>query len=79
MPAAANTASIDTAIDNLVAVIAAKTAEWVASGSPPSFSVDGESYSWDQWLKTKNDEIAGLIKTKRLLSGPFISRTYGRP
>lgn len=79
MSAAANIASINTAIDNVVAVIAAKTAEWVTNGCPPSFSIDGESYSWDAWLTTKNEEIKRLVETKRLLSGPFIVRSYGRP
>lgn len=79
MSAATRIASIDASIDNIVAVIAAKTAEWVASGCPVTHSIDGESYSWNEWLKARNDEIEGLIKTKRLLSGPFIVHSYGRP
>lgn len=71
--------NLKTIRSNLIAVIAAKTAEWVASGCPPSFSIDGESYQWDSWLKTKNEELKGLTENLRLISGPFIVRSYGRP
>lgn len=51
--------AIRTSIEN---VVAAQTAEWEAQGCPPTFSVDGESYSWNEWLSSKLDAIERLSK-----------------
>lgn len=70
--------SLRSARDNLGAIVLAQTEAWVAAGCPPSFSVDGESYQWDAWLKTKVAEIDALTATMRNLSSPFIVRSRGR-
>ncbi len=64
--------------DNVVAVVEAQTLAWVAAGCPPTFSVDGESYQWGQWLKDKNEELKGLTESIALLSSPWIVRSQGR-
>ncbi len=77
--------SLDTAVslqasrDNLVALVEQQTAAWLAAGCPPSFSVDGESYSWNEWLAGKLqaiEQLQGLIQ--RVGSGPFVVRSRGR-
>lgn len=67
-----------TARDNVAAVIEAKTAEWVAGGCPPTFSVDGESYDWNGWLSARTAELKSLTESIRLLGGSYIVRTRGR-
>lgn len=46
--------------DGLAAVVAAQTAEWVAAGCPPTMSIEGESYSWNEWYQGKLDAIEKL-------------------
>lgn len=46
--------------DNLAAVIAAKTAEWVTAGCPPTMGIDGESYSWNDYLQGKTEALEKL-------------------
>mgnify|MGYP000028093794 CR=1 FL=1 len=70
--------ALETARDALEAVIAAQTAAWQADGCPPTFSVDGESYDWNNWLAGKTaalKELNGLIQKR---AGPFIVRSRGR-
>lgn len=74
----ADVASLKQSRSNVVAVIAAKTAEWLALGCPPTMSIDGESYQWNEWLKSRNDEIKGLTETINMLSSPWIVRSRGR-
>lgn len=64
---------------DLVNIIAAKTADWVTNGCPPSYSIDGESVQWDQWLETRNKELQALTETIRILSSPWMIRSKGRP
>lgn len=64
--------------DNLGAVVKAQTEAWLAAGCPPSFSADGESYSWNEWLKAKADEIKALQGAIQSVSGPFVVRSRGR-
>ncbi len=62
---------------NIIAVVAAKTEAWVASGCPPTYSIDGASYQWDDWLKTKMDEVDKLTQMIQKLSQPWIIRSRG--
>jgi hypothetical protein len=64
--------------DNLGAIVKAQTEAWLAAGCPPTFSADGESYSWNEWLKAKSDEIEALTKAIQSVSSPFIVRSRGR-
>lgn len=78
MANSADVASLKQSRSNVIAVIAAKTAEWVELGCPPTMSIDGESYQWNEWLKSRNDEIKGLTETINMLSSPWIVRSRGR-
>jgi hypothetical protein len=71
-------AALDGALDALLAIQAAQLAEWQAAGMPPTFSVDGESYSWGQWLASIDDSIERKIDQKQNIGGPFIIRSRGR-
>lgn len=65
--------------DNLAAIILAQTDAWVAAGCPPSFSVDGESYSWNEWLDGKNAALDTMSKTIQMNAQPFVIRSRVRP
>lgn len=64
--------------DNIAAVIEAQTQVWRAAGCPPTFSVDGESYQWNEWLKSRTDELKSLTEAISALSSPWIVRSRGR-
>lgn len=81
MPVANTSVSnLEAARDNLTQVILAQTTAWAADGCPPTFSIDGESWNWAEWLKTKNEEILALNKSIQAISnaGPWIGRSRGR-
>lgn len=48
--------------DNLLQIIEEQTAAWVEAGCPPTFSVDGESFSWEGWLGSKLESVEKLNK-----------------
>ncbi len=72
------TASLLQSIQNVATIINTQTALWVAAGCPPTFSVDGESYQWNEWLKARNEELQGLIASRQQVSGSWIVRSTGR-
>ncbi len=78
MSNAADVASLKASRSNVVAIIAAQTALWLADGCPPTFSVDGESYQWNEWLKARNEEIKAMTESISILSSPYIVRSKGR-
>lgn len=64
--------------DSLAAIVQAQLTAWESAGSPPTFSVDGESYNWDSWLSTKLDALEKLDKQiARHSSGIVRSRYRG--
>jgi len=65
--------------DSLIATVAAQTAAWEAAGCPPTFSIDGQSYDWNNWLAGKMDAIEKASQLAQKIAGPFIARSYGRP
>jgi hypothetical protein len=76
--AAATIANLESARDNLAATLAAQTLAWVAAGRPPTYSIDGESWSWDQWVQTMTKDIQSITETINKISAPFIVRSRGR-
>lgn len=57
---------IETSISNISATIAEITA------SPkPSYSIDGQTVYWNEYLETLTQKLQGLLKVKQLLGGPF--------
>lgn len=75
---ATNVDRIQNAIDNLCQLVEAETARWLADGAKVTHSIDGESFSWNDWLKGKTEEIDALSKLKATISSPFIIRSKGR-
>lgn len=63
---------------SLANVIKLQTAAWEAAGCPPTFSVDGESYDWNNWLTGKIDALDKLRRQISAASGPTLVRTFGR-
>jgi len=75
---AQDVADLRTTRSNLIAVVKAQTAAWVAAGCPPTFSVDGESYDWNGWLDSKTKAIQDLTDLINKLSAPWTVRSRGR-
>lgn len=71
-------ANLEAAIDNLEQLIEAKTADWLASGAPPTFSIDGESYDWNNWLQGKIEAIDKLKDLIQNRGGTFVVRSRVR-
>lgn len=63
---------------NLITILKTKTDEWVASGCPATYSIDGESVQWNDWVKSKSEEIQSLTQTIQLVSGPFVVYSKGK-
>jgi len=62
--------SLDTAINNISAVIAQITAD-----PKPNYSIDGQLVSWGDYLDTLTTKLASLIRTRQMLDGPFQKQT----
>lgn len=65
-----STQSLDTAIENISAVIAQITAD-----PKPNYSIDGQLVSWGDYLDTLTTKLASLIRTRQMLRGPFQKQT----
>lgn len=46
--------------DNLATVVKNETAAWVTNGPKATYSIDGQSVSWNEWLTTMMDRLAAL-------------------
>lgn len=71
-------ANLITARDNLDQLIATKTAEWIADGCPPTYSIDGESMDWNNWLTSKMTNLEQLDAAIARRS-KFVVRSRGKP
>lgn len=69
--------NLKTARDNLAQVIADKTVEWIADGCTPTYSIDGESMAWNEWLTSKMQNLEQIDQAIARLS-KFIVRSRGR-
>jgi len=63
---------------SIAKTIADQTASWEAAGCPPSYSIDGESYEWNNWLADKLSAIDQITTTLRNVSSPYLVRSRGR-
>jgi hypothetical protein len=70
--------NLQESLDNLEQLIETQTAAWVSAGCPPTFSIDGESYDWNNWLDGKTAAIDKLIDLIQKRGGPFIVRSRAR-
>lgn len=78
LSAAARSLALGSALDDLITLQAAQITEWVAAGRPPSFSIEGESYSWGSWLAELDAAITAKLEQINKVAGPFIVRSRGR-
>lgn len=63
---------------SLIQALAAEAAAQASGGGKPSYSIDGESVSWDQWRTSTLAQIETLTKQIQQLQGPFRIRHRGR-
>ena len=62
--------NLATARDNMALAIKVQTANWTAAGCPPTFSIDGESYQWNDWLRSQSEGLKALQETIAVMD-PF--------
>jgi hypothetical protein len=62
---------------NLLQIVEEQTEAWIEAGCPPTFSVDGESYSWNEWLTSKLQAIESLDKLIQRAT-PYYKRSRHR-
>lgn len=63
--------------DNLLRIVDEQTLAWVAAGCPPTFSIDGESYSWEGWLSSKLEALK-TVDAMILRASPYYQRSRHR-
>jgi hypothetical protein len=63
---------------SLIQALATEAAAQVTGGAKPSYSIDGELVSWDQWRTATMGQIQALTQQIRQLGGPFRIRSRGR-
>ena len=63
--------------ENLLRIVDEQTAAWAEAGCPPTFSIDGESYSWNEWLSSKLSAVEQLDKLIQRAS-PYYVRNRNR-
>lgn len=78
MTSAERVTALGASLDYLLQLQQDQLAAWASAGKPPTFSVDGESYSWGSWLAEIDAAIDAKIGQRQKVSGPFIVRTKGR-
>jgi len=64
--------SITTARDNVATLLASITAN-----PKPNYSVDGESYSWGDYVAMLSNQLEVLDKAVQRAGGPFEVRSQG--
>lgn len=65
--------NIDTAISNLCLVIAT-----VSANPKPTYSVDGQTVSWESYFAMLNTQLKNLMEIRQNLNTPFqlITKTF---
>lgn len=48
--------------ENLAVIIETQTAAWVEQGCPPTMTIDGVSYAWNEWLPSKMEALDMISK-----------------
>lgn len=69
MPTAAE--NLKTIRDNLITEVKTETTLWAANGPKPSYSLDGQSVSWDQWLENRTRQIESCDRMIQVLEGAW--------
>ena len=71
-------AALESAITRLANSLKDETAYQEAYGPRPSYSLDGESYSWPEWRTSIIAQIQELQKARQAIGGPFMVRSRVR-
>lgn len=71
--------NLQTIKSNLLASLAAETTYQAAHGPKPSYSLDGESYSWTEWREAVLRKITTLNALIQSEGGPFVITSRARP
>lgn len=64
--------NLDSAIDNVC-----RQLKDLTDNPKPSYSLDGESYSWSEHWAMLNRQLIDLEKSRQRADGPFEARTTG--
>lgn len=60
------------AYDDMAVTLAMEQAYCAAHGPKPTYSLDGESYSWNEWEEGTIRKLEALKKLIQLEGGPYI-------
>jgi hypothetical protein len=63
---------------SLIQTLATEAAYQAANGPKPSYSIDGESVSWDEWRTSTAAQIDKYTDLIVRLDGPVLVRSRGR-
>lgn len=61
----AYTDDLATARDNMATAIKVTTARWTTAGCPATYSIDGQSVVWNDWLRA---QLEGLEKLNQAIA-----------
>ncbi len=64
--------------DNYIQILTDESTYQLANGPKPSYSIDGESVSWDSWRDSMTAKIESLTNLINKVSGPFLIRSRGK-
>jgi len=64
--------ALDAAISNVIARI-----QEVTASPKPNYSLDGEDYSWGDYLQVLTDNLLALEQARQRAEAPFEVRSYG--
>ncbi len=76
MTSAERIAALQATADAILTEIANETALWAANGPKPSYSIDGQSVDWNQWLLLRRQGLMELYKLIQALQ-PYQLKTRG--
>jgi hypothetical protein len=62
--------ALDTAIDQVCTLI-----QTVTANPKPTYSVDGESVSWESYLARLNADLRVMLRNRQDVDGPFEVRS----
>lgn len=69
---------LQAAYEDMAVTLAMEEAYCAAHGPKPSYSLDGESYSWTEWREAQVRAMDSLKKLIQLEGGPFIVQSRMR-
>lgn len=67
-----------TSLDSLLTIKNDQLTAWLSAGMPPTFSVEGESYSYGEWLAAIDAAIEAALRQRTRVGGPWMVRSRQR-